>query len=65
MCYAVPYAGVLRFVSYALRSSEDEEVDYHEGVDEHERYCGCVSLILLHAVATIREVCENEKRTSH
>lgn len=30
---------VVRFISYALVLSEDKEVDYHEGVDEHEGYC--------------------------
>jgi hypothetical protein len=34
------------FVLYALKSSEDEEVDYHEGVDEHQRYCVYVSFKL-------------------
>ena len=29
---------VVHFVWYAMRSSKDEEVNYHEGVDKHERY---------------------------
>lgn len=38
-----PDAVSFRVVSCALRSSEDEKVDYHEGVYEHERYCEYVS----------------------
>lgn len=40
-----PKRRIVCIVSCALRSSEDEEVDYHECVDEHEWYWQCVSLI--------------------
>jgi hypothetical protein len=30
-------------ISYALQSTEDQKIDYHEGVDEHERYLAFVS----------------------
>ena len=31
---------------YALRSTEDQQIHDHEGVDKHEWYCSCVSTVI-------------------
>lgn len=33
-------------IEYALRSTEDQQIHYHEGVDKHEWYCCCVSTVI-------------------
>jgi oxalate decarboxylase/phosphoglucose isomerase-like protein (cupin superfamily) len=33
-------------LEYALRSTKDQQIHYHEGVDEHEWYCSCVSNVI-------------------
>lgn len=49
LCRAIcePKRRVVYFVAYALRLSEDEEVDYHERIDEHEGYWFFVSRCLV------------------
>jgi len=43
---ATPDAVSCRFVSFALRSSKDKKIDYHERIYEHERDCQHVSFSL-------------------